>query len=211
MEKIRYIYLAFMVISLILSFFRNKKDRGLFIFPILLTFSLLTEILVYTLHHFKYDYNFIYHIYVPLEYSLLALYFYINAKSVVVKKMILFSIPLYLVVCFIMSVGSTLEKHPSFQINAEGVLLILWAIISLFSIDVRTDIKITSLPIFWICVAVLIYHSGIFTLTGIYNYIFETKSQLTNRLNIYILQISNYILYICLSIAFICSHQTKKY
>jgi hypothetical protein len=211
MGGIKLIYFGFLLISFILSVFAARtKDKSLLVFPFLIFLSILTEVLVYTLHNYKLYYNIIYHIYVPLEYVLISSYFILNSKNLITKKIITYSIPVYILICLSLSIQSSFQKHPGLQINLEGLLLITWSVITLFSIEVKMNTIITSLPVFWICVALLIYHSGIFTFTGIYNYISENKSLLGNKLNLYIIQMSNYLLYICLSIAFICSLRTKK-
>lgn len=210
MFNIRIIYFILLIVCLVLSIFANRKnDRSLIIFPYLLSISIVAEILVYTFHSQKLNHNLIYHLYVPVEYAFLATYFYLNAKNLSVKKVILYSIPAYVFIGIVFSIFTKMNNHPAFLINLEGLFLITWAVVTLFSIDARGGNKITDLPVFWICVAILIYHSGIFTFTGIYNYINEQRTGLGIKLNLYILQISNYILYICLSIAFICSHRTK--
>lgn len=211
MHIARIIYFGFMLISLILSLLASrKKDKSLVVFPFLICMSILTELLVFWLNTINHSYNFIYHIYVPLEYFLISLYFILNTKKITTKKIITYSIPVYFLVCLILSFLSSFQKHPGLQINLEGLLLIAWSIITIFSIEVKVNTVITSLPVFWICVALLIYHSGIFTFTGIYNYILENKSLLGSKLTFYTIQMSNYLLYICLSIAFICSLRTKK-
>ncbi len=211
MIKLKIIYFILLFVCFSLSCFANRKDdKSMRIFPFLLFLSIVVEVIVYFLHSHQIRFNVIYHIYVPIEYVLIAYYFYLNNKVEMVKKIILYSIPLFLLASIICSLISSIHKHPGLQINLEGLLLIVWAILSLFSIEAKEGTKIHALPIFWICVCVLIFHSGIFTYTGIYNYILEQKTSLGGKLNIYILQISNYILYICWSIAFICSHLTKK-
>lgn len=211
MGTFKLLYYLLLFTCFVISFLPNRKaDKSMVIFPILLALSILVEGLAYLFHIYTIQFNVIYHIYVPIEYALIAGYFYLNARNLRVKKVILYSIPAYFVLCMVYSTISSFQKHPGLQINLEGLLLISWAIFSLFSIEARVGNKIHALPIFWICIGVLIYHSGIFTYTGIYNYIVEQKTSLGGKLNIYILHISNYILYICWSIAFICSHQTKK-
>jgi len=211
MDNIKLIYFGFLLFSFFLSLIASiKKDTSLRIFSILLFLSILAEILVYTFHKNKLNYNLIYHLYVPIEYALISIYFILLTKNKTIKSIIKWSIPLYIAICIVISIHNSFQKHPGLQINLEGLLLITWSIITLFSIEVKINTIITSLPIFWICVALLIYHSGIFTFTGIYNYILENKTSLGSKLNLYILQLSNYLLYICLSIAFICSLRTKK-
>lgn len=211
MVNFKFLYYLLLIICFAISFLSNRKaDKSMIVFPILLSLSIVVEGLAYLFHLYKIQFNVIYHIYVPIEYALIAAYFYMNNMNPRIRKIILYSIPAYFVISVVYSSIGSFQKHPGLQINLEGLLLIVWAIFSLFSIEAKEGNKIHALPIFWVCIGVLIYHSGIFTYTGIYNYIIEQKTSLGGKLNIYILHISNYILYICWSIAFICSHQTKK-
>ncbi len=212
MDKMRYIYFSFLVTSLILSIFCYKKDKALYVFPILLSVAFITEIAVLILWYYKKSFFFLYHIYLPIEYSLLAYYFYLTIDNPLVKKVILYSIPSFIMLSlmFTLEIVSS-SKYPNFQTNIECFLLVIWSTITIFTIDVKEDINIISLPVFWVCTAVLIYHCGVFSYTGVFNYLMELKPELFNKLEFYVLKILNYILYTCLSIAFICSHRMKRY
>ncbi len=216
MDQLRTIYLCilifFIAISLVLSLFSYKNEKSLKVFPILLSVALIAELLTLLFYKFNIDYNIIYHIYIPLEYCLLAYYFYLNINLNKLKKIILYSIPFYLIISIIFSLKIVnIQKYPNFQTNIEGLLLIAWATIAIFNIEVRSNLSIVRLPIFWICVAVLVYNCGIFSYIGVYNYICESRPGLTNGLKFYVLNLLNYILYTLLSIAFICSQKMKKY
>jgi hypothetical protein len=205
------VYFLVLISSFALSFISDRKsDKSLNVFPFLLALSIVTEIITYSLHYFKVDSFLYYHIYLLFEYSFLAVYFYLNSSRNFFKRAILISIPVFVCFSLFLSFYFTFKKYPGIQINTEGLLIIIFSIITLFSIDINVSKKIYELPVFWICIAFLIYYSGIFTFNGLFNFLKERKSQVATQLIVYILQTSNYILYICLSIAFICSHRTKK-
>lgn len=211
MPNTKIIYFILLSVSFILSLFSDWKSfKDLKVLAVLLFFSILSELLAYTSHLTDYSYYIVYNIYLPLEYVLYAYYFSLNFKNSLVRKIFLFSIPVFVIVSIIFSVLIGFRKYPGLQINIEGIFLIVQAIIGLFSIEPKINSKITSIPFFWICVAVLVYHSGIFTYNGLYHYVMEQNSSLGRKLSFYILQISNYILYICFSIAFVCSRLIKK-
>ncbi|RPH33437.1 MAG: hypothetical protein EHM93_04845 [Bacteroidales bacterium] len=207
----RNIYLILLFISLILSIFCYKKDRALYLFPFLLSAAFLSDIGATILKHFHANYFFLYHIYLPIEYSLLAYYFYLTIRNVWAKRIVLYSIPIFIVFSIMFSLEVVIiSKYPNFQTNIECLLLVVWATIAIFTIEVKEDVSILSLPVFWICVAILIYQCGIFTFTGMFNYLLKSKSDLFERLRSYHI-VFNCILYTLYSIAFICSHRTKKY
>ena len=212
MDQLRIVYFLFLTISLILSIVCYKNDKSLYVFPFLLSAALLSDLLTLLFFKLNIDYNIIYHFYLPIEYSLLAFYFYLNINKKTIKKIILYSIPLFIIISMFFSLKLVdIQKFPNFQTNIEGLLLIIWATLTMFNIEVKANLNIVKLPVFWICVAVLIYNCGIFSYIGVYNYICETRVFLSNKLEFYILKILNYLLYTLFSIAFICSHKMKKY
>ncbi|NVO11198.1 MAG: hypothetical protein HXX16_14645 [Bacteroidales bacterium] len=207
----RNIYLIILSISLVLGIFSYKKDKALCLFPFLLSAALLSDLSATVLKYFGFNYFFLYHIYLPIEYSLLAYYFYLTIRNVRVKKAILYSIPIFIVLSLMFSLEIVLiSKYPNFQTNIECLLLVVWATIAIFTIEVKVDVSILSLPVFWICVAILIYQCGVFTFTGVFNFLLDTKPELLDKIKPYQI-VLNCILYTLYSVAFICSHRTKRF
>lgn len=211
MIPMRLIYLIILFISLVLSIFCYKKDKALRVFPYLLSIALLSDIGTTILNHFKINYFILYHIYLPIEYTLLSLYFYFTIRNGVVKRAILYSIPLFIILSILFTLKIVvISKYPNFQTNIECLLLIIWATITIFTIEVKEDVSIVALPVFWISVGVLTYQCGVFPFTGVFNSLFEPKHVLFDKLRPYQI-VLNYILYIFYSIAFLCSHRMRKY
>lgn len=207
----RNIYLIILSISLVLSIFSHKKDKALYVFPFLLSAALLADVGATVLNHFNINYFILYHIYLPIEYISLSIYFYLTIRNVIIKKIILYSIPLFVLLSILFSLEVVVvSKYPNFQTNIECLLLIVWATIAIFTIEVKEDISILLLPVFWICVGILIYQCGVFTFTGLLNYLMKSRSDLYERLKNYHI-VFNCIIYSLYSIAFICSRWTRKY
>jgi hypothetical protein len=210
------LYLAFLTSSLAISLYcypSFQQNRSLKIFPFLLATSLLTEIVVNILHFvFHQNFLFMYHFYIPVEYAFLAYFFYLNSGHPTLRRIILFSIPAYLLVSIYISLKvSPINTHPGLNFNLEGILLILWSLITLLNVNPTGNLPIVRLPVFWICLGILIFHCGIFFFNGVYNYLLENDSQLAKQLHKLIIKNLNYLLYICFSTGFICSKQMKKY
>ena len=76
------IYLSVLTISMVLSWWCNKGNKSLKLFPLLLSIAVLTEGIVnvayFALGYTKEQYQPIYHVYIPIEYTLLASYFYLE-------------------------------------------------------------------------------------------------------------------------------------
>jgi hypothetical protein len=211
MDISRYIYLCLLIISFLLSLFAFNKEKRLRFFPFLLGIALITEGITQLIFNSKINFNFIYHIYIPLEYSLWAGYFYLSIDIQKIKKIILFTIPIFIALSVFISFKIvSWHKFPTLQLNIEGILLVIWAVIAIFTIKVQQNKLIFSLPAFWICIGVLIYYTGIASFMSLYNLISAKNTELFIILRLYLLIIPNCILYTCLSIAFICSRRIKK-
>lgn len=215
MSVYQIVYLAFLSTSFGISLYvypsfgSNKSFR---LFPILLGLSLLTETVVNILHYgFGTNYTFIYHLYLPAEYLILAYFFYLNTLNSTVRQAIFLSAPVYVVISLLISIKIiALDNYPGLNFNLEGILLVTWSLITLFTIPPTEAVPITRLPLFWICVGVLVFHVGIFSFNGIYNYLRVKNPGLTIQLHRLTIKGLNYTLYSCFSLAFICSHQMKK-
>jgi hypothetical protein len=207
------LYLASISISLVLSIWCYKGEKSLKVFPYLLSLSLVTEIIVDICYFIlDIDYHVFYHIYTPLEYFLFALYFYIYHKSKIAKTLIVVSIIIFtLLSIFISNEIININVHPGLNDNVEGFFLIILSSFTLLTINFNPKISIMNLPVFWICLAILIFHSGVFLFNGLYNYLVTKKSEIAQPLHQIIIKNFNYLLYILFSIAFICSNRMKKY
>jgi hypothetical protein len=210
------LYFTFLTSSLAISLYcypSFEQNKSLKIFPWLLTISLLTEVGVNILHYvFEQSFLFMYHFYIPVEYALLAYFFYLNSTHPDVKKSILISIPAFILVSIYISVKiSPITTHPGLNFNLAGMLLIIWSLLTLFSVNPTANVSMVRLPIFWICLGILIFHCGIFIFNGVYNYLLQNHTQLAKDLHKLIIKNLNYLLYICFSTGFICSNQMKKY
>jgi len=211
METSRIIYYCFLALSLTLSIFAYKKDKSLKIFPYLITTSLLTEILTPVLKYYNINSYFVYHFYIPIEYAFWAYYFFAISDSRNIKRILQYSVLLFLILCLLVSISFVkLDEYPNIQFNIEGIFLIIIAIYTIFTIKAEKKTSLFSQPVFWISVAILIYHTIISPFIGLYNYVLESTDDLHTVLKLYLLYVPNYILYTCLSIAFICSLRMKK-
>jgi len=219
MSIFQILYLYFLTLSLAICLYAYpsfERNKSLKVFAVLLSFSVITELIVNAMRYvFGYgisDYMFIYHLYIPLEYALLAYFFYLNNDNQTVKKFILLSIPLFMVLSILLSLNIISPKeHPGLNLNLEGLLLITWCLIKLFSIRPSATTPNYRLPIFWICIGILIYHTGTYYYNHIYDNLLNINSELAQSLHRLTHKSLNYVLYICFSIAFLCSNQMKKY
>ncbi len=210
------IYLLLLTAAFVVSLVANKFPTTLRIFPYLLGLSILVELMVNIIHHglgIEQGYLPIYHFYVVVEYALLAFFFYSENRNSAVKRMIMGLSLAYIAALFIIYLYplQTLQDHPGHSYNVGGVFLILMSIVTLFMLEPIPDLPIFKHPVFWICVGMIIFYSGVVVFNGIYNYLRATY-QLTEAeiLLQTIVKGANYILYLSLIRAFQCSHQMKR-
>ena len=103
MSNYQKIYFVLLGTTFFLSVWRNK-DTSLRIFTILLSISFITEIINYFTYKFLHNQtieNFIYQIYIPVEFALLALFFFENTNNLFFKRIIMASIFLFFIIDFI--------------------------------------------------------------------------------------------------------------
>jgi len=206
------LYLGLLFLSFILSFKSLKYDKSMRIFPLLLFLSLTTEAIVYLMFFAlekKPQFYVIYHIYILIEYSLLCYFFQLNTKNSSLRKIIKYSIPLFIITSTAISIFTGYYIYPGHNLNLAGFLIIIWTTITLFNIEPQENLSLFHLPLFWISIGVLTYYSGSFFFNGVYQYFIENNSELAKGLNGWINKGLNYVLYTCFSIAFICTKHRK--
>jgi hypothetical protein len=176
--------------------------------------ELLVSVLYYVFQQRETVFHTIYHIYLPIEYTFLAYFFYLVNQESKIRHFALISIPVFIIFSLIVSVFSSyFRQYPGMNANAEGVLLILWSLYTLFSLNPNENFKIPilQLPLFWICMGILVFHSGTFFYNGLINSILDKQPDLVKFLNYAIAKALNYFLYISFSIGFLYSNKWQKY
>lgn len=207
-------YIFLLVSCCVLSMLVYLSDSTLKILRYVFFIALIIELLVtfISLNKWKFPVYFLYHLYIPIEYGLLTFFFYKKINPLWLQKLAKYSIPTFAIFSLVISefqIGWV--YFPGLNLNLEGILLSLWAIITLFSVKPHLFLPIYRLPIFWICLAIIIYHSGTFVMNGLFNVLRQNKYELFESLRIVINKNLNNLLYIMFIMAFVCSHQMKKY
>ncbi|CAG4993533.1 hypothetical protein DYBT9275_01186 [Dyadobacter sp. CECT 9275] len=197
-----------------MAFFFYLSDTSLKVFRYVFFSALAVEIFVtvISIYQWKIPVYTLYHFYIPLEYGLLTFYFYKTLDQEKIKKIAKYSIPCFTIFSLVLSqfhIGWT--NFPGLNLNIEGILLCFWAIVALFSVKPHLFLPIYRLPIFWICLAVIIYHSGTFVMNGLFNVLRQNRYEVFESLRGVINKNINNLLYMMFIIAFVCSHQMKKY
>jgi hypothetical protein len=206
-------YITLMCIAFLLSVYTwTKIDRKVIYIAIVLLLGLITEFIVLFIKTQKADHSVLYHVYLPAEYTLFALFFRTKTAKKKIDRFILYSIPCYIFTSIILS---ALFYHfkglPSLNFNIGGFLIIIWSVWLLNSFDEFEETSIFMKPALWLCMGLIVFYAGTFIFTGYYTYLKKTDELLATKLNGYINNGLNIFLYFTMSISFICSVRIKKY
>lgn len=209
-----YIYLVLLGISFLLGLWCRKSDPSLNIMVWLLLFSVLAEAIVYVLAiqlAIKPEFFLVYHIYVPLEYLFLSYYFSRQIK-LQHSHQVFYALAIAVVaIDFYLSVISgNVFSYPGRNLNVSGILIVFWSATALFNVRPEVNRSLFSFPVFWIGTGYLLYYSASFFHNFIYGILVKSQAELAEALNDIINKGANDVLYICISIAFICSHRLMK-
>jgi hypothetical protein len=153
----------------------------------------------------------VYNSYIRLEYIFYLFYFQSIFELKRIKKFVLLSIIPFVTVMMI----ETLTHNPEVQFFYKwtyvtgGILASIWAVISLFQIEPKSNVKIISLPQFWVSFAIVIFYAGILPFNVLYADLFNDSS--FDLLNQIIPKTFNIIFYLLITIAFICSSRLSRH
>lgn len=198
--------LAFLASLLVLK----SSDSSFKVFPVLLAITNAVELIIFFTKAKNPTYLFAYHIFIPVEYSLLAFFYHLHLPMRWAKRASLTSIPIVVIFCFFYSYQNGITQMPALQFTLAGLCVIALALISIFSIDDFYDVPILANPRFLISVGVLIFYSGTMLLMGSYNYLKESTPESAKLLFRMINTTLNFIMYSLFITAFICTSKIRK-
>ena len=204
MINLKYFYYFLMVACFVNSLFLLKVRR-IKILALLLFISILTEAIVEVYISKGLNYYLIYHIFNTLEYSLITLSLVDGIPIKPIRKLMLYSIPVFINGSLIISLNmQDWTQMPCISNSFEALLIITWCIIALWCIEPNDDRSIFMLPSFWFIIAFFIYFICTLPFNGIFNYLITVKSNYTKAKYLFSLinSVSNYFLYIFLLIGF---------
>ncbi len=209
----RYLYYILLVIAFVLLCINSKKDKTLLVICWLLFFSIITESISDYFRYFAEMKRYTpYHFYIPIEYSLVTLYFSRLVQTSWLKKLLIVSMPFFILFSIVISIYlQGINEFPSWQYNIEGTLIIIWCVISLFNLPLNPDVNIFKTFQFWFCIAFMLLFSGQFFMNGLFNSLKDTNPGITNKLIFIVYYILNYLFYTLIIFGLLCSRRTRKY
>ena len=157
-------------------------------------------------------YDFVFHIYQPVEYSLLALFYYHIIHSKLIKKIILISIPLVMLFSiFYYTLSDGVFFGGDFiDFCVCAFFVCIWVIVFFLEL-LRSDetLKLVNYPAFWINAANLLFYGGCLMVMGVY-FSFLKSDTSTARQLATINHLLNLVLYSLYIIGFIQPVKWKK-
>lgn len=202
---IKYLYYSLLVFLLLVLLIRIRRlqDKHI-VFIILLMLVIVVQVMVDLLKWKKINHYFLFHIYVPLEYILLSIY-YISFPIAKKYRRLIFVSNIFLIVFYLLYYQGDRLKVPDFIGFALEMVLVSGLVISFFIglFNSEEEIKLFDYPDFWINTGNLFFYTGCMFVMGLHYSLLEKNPSLAKH----ILAINHYlniILYLLYSIAFLC-------
>jgi hypothetical protein len=139
----------------------RRMQRGMPILLILFAIAALTECTIWYGLLRGIQFEWVHHIYTPVEYGLFATVFAMWDDNLRIKKIILASIPLFAIICLLDAFfGKSMAVMNSLTISISLVLYVLLSSYSLLKLQADELAPILKNHRFWIYSALLLYSSG---------------------------------------------------
>lgn len=206
------VYLAVLTACLGVALFRrNRLTASLVWILCLVCVTWLVEVIGYGLLRTKQSTYWLYQLFTPIEYAMLAGFFYTTIFSKIARQALLISVGLVAISATVYAwrVGVHLPNSYSFMLGAG--LLVLWAALFFYELYHRQEtFRLWQLPEFWISAGVLVFYAGSFFQMGLLTYLVRSgNGALANRLY-FINHLLNIFLYSLYAVGFLCKSTQKK-
>lgn len=146
-----------------------------------------------------------------LEYVFLVMVFSHWQANVRIRKTLLISIPVFLLVGISMMVSiERMSQISSISRSIEGVLLIMIASYTLFKIQARSEMPLLRNESFWVSIAVLIYFLGTIIFFALSDLLRTLPPEVLGVVAIGYTSI-NVLSYVLYARGFVCQYQAQKF
>lgn len=154
---------------------------------------------------------FLFHIYTPIEYTILCLLYRNAVAGPLLKKIIYASIPFFIVLSIMFSAFvQKPDENNSFITIIESLLILSWSLFYLREVLLLQQVThLHRFPMFWICVGILFYFTGSLITEGMLNYLIKHSIELARRVYSFS-YIFKYLLLILLMIGAWCQITFKN-
>jgi hypothetical protein len=212
MDYLKILYYGLFSTSLValLLNWRNLQRRHMVFVP-LLAIGIINQLLIDFLHYKGIDGNFLFHIYVPIEFALLSVYYNFLFSNKKIRNLIFLSNVILLIYCTVTYYITDAFWEKDFRhfllLSVFVTSMVVGFFISLYKNE--EDIPLMKYPDFWINAGNLLFYACCIFVMGLYHKIKQQDEKLADKL-LHINYYANLILYLFYIIAFTCQIRKKK-
>ena len=202
---LKWVYYGLMFLCVItLVWNRNRLDKKHLLFLPIVVIAITTQLLAEVIEKEDRSHYFLFHLYIPLEYLLLSLYYYYLFRVKLVKWLLVFTNVVLFTFCIVhyyLGKNFWLPDFSDFALGAAfNSLLVIAFFVSLFR---KEEVVLMRYPDFWINTGNLLFYAGCLFVMGLYHSLHQKDEKLAEQLmdiNHYL----NLVLYLFYFIAFLC-------
>ncbi len=190
---------------------RNHLTANLSWILYLVCVTWLVEAIGYGLLRTKQSNFWLYQALTPIEYGLLAGFFYSTLSSKIVRQAIQISIIVVVISALVYAYNVGVHLPNSYTFMLAAALLVVWASLYFYELYHRQETyQLSQLPEFWIAAGVLVFYAGTFFQMGLFTYLVRSGNKtLADRLY-FINHFLNVFLYSLYAIGFLCRTPKKS-
>jgi len=183
MTMLSWIYLATVCLTLFIYLlnYRLKEPFVRWLTFYLFFVAICSLVAMYSAEVFGQENNlFLFHIFTPMEYMILAGLYYMSFETAFVKKLVVLSIPVFVLLSATLSAWvEPLDQNNSIAVIIESILIVSWSLLFLREIIVLGRApRLQAFPMFWISIGLLFFFIGNLFVEGLMNYFMRESMHL---------------------------------
>lgn len=207
------IYIALLLIALLSYAALRRKERHAKWVILYLLLCLATTIAALGILKLGWKNNLVlFHLFTPLEYTVLSLLYYSVLSSARLKRLVLLSIPVFIAIAAVFSlfVQKYHTDSNSYSTILQSILIILSSMFFLREVLLLQQVtSLQSFPLFWVSVGLLFYFTGSLITEGMMNYFFRYDMKLALRAY-HFGYVFKYLMFLMFTIGALCRPPVKN-
>ena len=174
--NILYLFLLLMAITTNGIALRTRQPYVKLLFTYLVSSLLVTLLAIYVKAYTRSESNlWLFHVFTPVEYTLFALFYFLAISRPALKKLILISIPIFILASILFSIFiQTISHNNSYIGIIESILIICWTLLFWRELLLLKHVKVLyRYPLFWISAGILVYFTETLVIEGLLDYLIK--------------------------------------
>lgn len=160
---------------------KSRQPYIRLVFIYLVSSLLVTLLAIYIRAFTKSESNlWLFHVFTPVEYTLFALFYFFALSRPDLKKIVLLSIPAFILLSLFFSLFIQPVSHNNSYIGIiESILIICWTLLFWRELLLLRQVKILyRYPLFWISAGILVYFTETLVIEGLLDYLIKRSMEL---------------------------------